>query len=30
LLPVEVGQLLQGAEQPVDGEEPAKWAIDAA
>lgn len=21
--------LLQGAEQPLDGEEPAKWAVDA-
>ena len=29
-MPVKVGQLLQCGEQPVDGEKPAKWAIDAA
>jgi transposase len=29
LLPVEQRQLLQGAEQAVDVEDPAKWAADA-
>ena len=28
-MPVKQRHLLQGAEQPLDGEEPAKWAVDA-
>jgi len=30
LSPVKEGRPSQGAEEPVDGEEPAKWAADAA
>ena len=28
-MPVKQRHLLQGAEQPLNGEEPAKWAVDA-